>query len=57
VSCEGANGLSPRSSFISAAANEPHIAMTRHGAVLQIFGKGPFAIEGFSFHTPGAQGW
>jgi hypothetical protein len=46
----------PSGSFISSAANEPHFARTRHGAVLQIFGMGPFAIEGSSFHTPGAQG-
>jgi hypothetical protein len=45
----------PSGSFISLAANEPHFAMTRRGAVLQIFGMGPFAIEGYSFHTPGAR--
>jgi hypothetical protein len=28
----------------------------RRGAVLQIFGMGLVAIEGSSFHTPGAQG-
>jgi hypothetical protein len=46
----------PSGSFISLAANEPHFAMTRRGAVLQIFGMGPFEIERSSFHTPGAKG-
>jgi hypothetical protein len=45
----------PSGSFISLAANESRFAMTRRGAVLQIFGIGPFAIEGSSFDTPGVQ--
>jgi len=32
-------------SFVTLPANEPHFATTRHGATLQIFGMGPFAIE------------
>jgi hypothetical protein len=32
-------------SFVSLRANEPHFAMTKQSATVQIFGMGPFAIE------------
>jgi quercetin dioxygenase-like cupin family protein len=35
----------PTGSYISLRANEPHYAMTKHGATVQIISTGPFAID------------
>jgi hypothetical protein len=35
----------PSGSFVQLSANEPHFVTSRHGAIVQIFGTGPFAIE------------
>jgi hypothetical protein len=35
----------PSGSFVQLRANEPHFVTSRHGATVQIFGTGPFAIE------------